>query len=331
MGKVLKSNALRNVRRASENVRRDGLKKKSKSAPRRGDRRLDTKQHVEQPIKLSNKKKAAAAAAAAEPANYGSQEYWESRHANSADFDSKFEWFLSYQDLKPILQASGISYENRKGMFIDLGCGTSRFLMELKQDGYRGSCLGLDYSAEAIQRMKAVTTHQVDYSVADATKFASNPDNVNAKVILDKSLMDTMLHQMGESGEEAVEAMLQQVSLALANESTFIVVTQMDPTTEKDAQFLTEVVVKQLTLNEDKKFLSEVVAHITSTGEDDDEEEGDDGALPVPTVFVFQFKPISKKPANFVLEMEIVEYEANARADGEEDSEEEDEDSEEEE
>ncbi|KAH9249893.1 hypothetical protein BASA81_012384 [Batrachochytrium salamandrivorans] len=314
--KVLKSSALQRVRRGSEQTRKQGLKKKkSKVQPKRPDRQLDNVQQQPQPTaprKKLNRSKPSAKPETVD--NYGSQAYWDSRHADKADFESKFEWFLGYQDLKPILESSAVDYELNKALFIDLGCGTSRFLMELKADGYQGPCLGLDYSPEAIDRMQDCGEHEVEYRVADATKFTQEDGMSNrlAKIVLDKSLMDTMLHQEAE-GHGAVQSMLREVVKVLENDSTFIVVTQLDPSSAKDASFLTEVVVRTLTEEENEgKFLSGVLAHVTNQG---DKQQGSEDVLPVPTVFVFQFKPVAERTEDFVLEMEIVEYEA-----GEEDS-----------
>lgn len=326
--KVLKSSALQKVRQGSEQARKQGLKKKkSKALPKRPDRQLDNVQQQPQPTAARKKLKQSKPAAKAETAdNYGSQAYWDSRHADKADFESKFEWFLGYQDLKPILESSAVDYDASKALFIDLGCGTSRFLMELKADGYQGPCLGLDYSPEAIERMQDCGEHEVEYRVADATKFANESGMLNrlAKVVLDKSLMDTMLHDETE-GHGAVQSMLREVTKVLETDSTFIVVTQLDPNSPKDAAFLTEVVVRTLTEEEEEggKFLSGVLAHVTSQG--DKQHDEDEDVLPVPTVFVFQFKPVAERTEDFVLEMEIVEYEAGD-GNGEEEEDEDDDD-----
>ena len=112
----LKSVALRNVRKTSEQVRKDQVKKSKKQPiPRRTPSPMVPAEAPVAPSSKKGKKKQQQPSSSQKTKqprlelqeesseNYGSLEYWEARHSKDDDYKEKFEWFLSYDDLKPIL------------------------------------------------------------------------------------------------------------------------------------------------------------------------------------------------------------------------------------
>jgi len=232
--------------------------------------------------------------------NYAEQDYWEQRYAKGDEVKKEFEWFLSYEDVHPLLEST-INYEDRTALFVDIGCGTSMFLRDLKRAGYQGRCLGLDFSKNAVDTMTArEDCAGIDFRVCDATQLDAVAKSIT--VILDKSLMDTMLHADDES---MAAKMLQAVGRSVHPEGVFISITQLDPRKQGDLAFMQSFVLGNLSMGSNK--VTSVTAHVTSPGAP--VKGRAEGKLEVPSVIIYRFSHSSKKDAE--VEVDIVEYEAS--------------------
>ena len=63
---------------------------------------------------------------AGEEHRYATRRYWAARYAAVGAGDV-FEWFLSFDDLRPLL-----GFVKRRSAVLDLGCGTSRLLCDMR-------------------------------------------------------------------------------------------------------------------------------------------------------------------------------------------------------
>jgi SAM-dependent methyltransferase len=224
--------------------------------------------------------------------NYGSNAYWNSRFKQGKDIANEFEWFLSYKDVEPLLR-NAINYDDRTAMFIDVGCGTSLFLRDLKQSGYLGPCIGVDFSENAIQTMKSrADCGGIDFKVWDATEVHHLVKG--ASVVLDKSLMDTLMHNEDEA---LVKNMLHSIAKSLKPDGRLIQITQLDPRKEADMNFLESVVLKNLRTSHSRVF--SVTAHLTTVAGSD---------KPVPSVLFYDFR---SGPDDYErnVNIDLIEYE----------------------
>lgn len=239
--------------------------------------------------------------------SYGSHAYWEHRYSTGTDVKAEFEWFLSYSDCSSILKTA-LDFSDETAVALDLGCGTSFFLRDLKKDGYQGKCVGLDYSEVAVKAMnKRRDCKTCEFVRGDATRLKKALLEGNVKVpidvVLDKSLMDTLLH----NDEDMLVEVLRGVAEVVKDCGVWVCITQLDPRKEKDQEFLARVVLPALC--NDRVGIESLQAHVTKV------EEGDDAPLPVPTILIARFKPkhVTKKrrgasAGNGNVEIEIIEY-----------------------
>jgi SAM-dependent methyltransferase len=122
---------------------------------------------------------------------YGDLDYWRQRYSNASDAppaggdtagtpaapprrkkkkrrllegetDETDEWLLSYVELGPIIRrALSSTPGGADGRVLDLGCGTSRFLADLRADGHRGELIGARNRGDvfAIRPEPVMATH----------------------------------------------------------------------------------------------------------------------------------------------------------------------------
>jgi len=82
---------------------------------------------------------------------YASQEYWQLRYSNLNTANSiEFEWLHSYDAIKPLFQF----LVKLDASVLDVGCGTSRFVGDLRADGHRGRVVAIDYSRAAVECLR---------------------------------------------------------------------------------------------------------------------------------------------------------------------------------
>jgi len=234
--------------------------------------------------------------------DYASVDYWNERYEKGEDIEKSFEWFVRYSDIEPILRST-VNYKDRTAICVDLGCGTSMFLRDLKNAGYKGPCLGLDYSKGAIDVMKTrKDCLNVDFRVCDATEFHHTVKG--ASLIVDKSLIDTVMHCEDET---IVSKVLRAIAKCVKADGHFVSVTQLDPRKPKDLAFLKDVVLKNLCSG--SHFVNSVTAHVTATPATE---------TPVPSVIVYNFGSAARNIVENV-EVDVIEYE-NSESDDVDDS-----------
>ena len=174
-----------------------------------------------------------------EQPDYGSLAYWDARHKGRDDQAAKFEWFASFEDIRPFVATHLKRF--RTGVVVDLGCGLSRLIVDVAAAWPALRCIGVDFSNEAVRVMRASPNlpDNVSFAQADASQslgFASA-----CVLVLDKSLMDTLLH--ANDGETRVASMLRRVALQLCDGGAWMCMTQLDPRKADDDEFLRTVVL----------------------------------------------------------------------------------------
>ena len=160
---------------------------------------------------------------------YGSKEYWDKRYskceAQRATDDETNEWLLSYADIRGILAAAmPLGKDSR---VLDVGCGNSKLLPDLRDNGHSGELVGIDISGISVARTvcggKDIQVEEVDattaYTVFGADAF---------EVVLDKSTIDAMLCD-DTDGMTTVRSYAQQVSGLLCVGGCFFVVSHNHP------------------------------------------------------------------------------------------------------
>ncbi len=159
---------------------------------------------------------------------YGSKEYWDKRYREceaQRAADETTEWLLSYADIQGILAAA--MPLGRDSRVLDVGCGNSKLLPDLRDNGHRGDLVGIDISGISVARSvcagKDIQVEEVDattaYTVFGADAF---------EVVLDKSTIDAMLCDDAD-GMATVRAYAQQVSGLLCVGGCFFVVSHNHP------------------------------------------------------------------------------------------------------
>lgn len=139
------------------------------------------------------------AAAHAPPAfgqetKYATQSYWEERYvqlANNASSreDVGFEWFLSYDAMRPLLQAI---IRKRDAAILDVGCGTSSLLADLRHNGHTGRLVGIDYAASAIEASRRVIG-DVEVELKCANVLDMDFEDQSFDVVVDKGTIDAIM------------------------------------------------------------------------------------------------------------------------------------------
>ncbi|KAF4698807.1 hypothetical protein FOZ63_026066, partial [Perkinsus olseni] len=80
------------------------------------------------------------------------------------DADSTDEWHFSFEAMKELLP------EKKDITVVDVGCGVSSFLHSMREAGYTGRLVGLDYSPSAIDMCKE-QFKEVEYHNKEAAEM----------------------------------------------------------------------------------------------------------------------------------------------------------------
>lgn len=83
--------------------------------------------------------------------DYGSHLYWEERYEKGGS-DQTFEWYQSYEALKPYIKPWIDAFKKDKVEFLNVGCGNSLFGEQLFLDQL-GSVVNIDFSVNVIDAM----------------------------------------------------------------------------------------------------------------------------------------------------------------------------------
>ena len=156
---------------------------------------------------------------AGEEHRYATQRYWAARYAAVGAGDV-FEWFLSFDDLRPLL-----SFVRRRSAVLDLGCGTSRLLCDMREAGYAGRLVGVDCAAAALRSVKERSEAcHVELVEADATTLAPFAD-ATFDVVVDKGTVDALISGDAAAATEACAA----AGRVLKRGGRFVVVSHRRP------------------------------------------------------------------------------------------------------
>ena len=156
---------------------------------------------------------------AGEEHRYATQRYWAARYAAVGAGDV-FEWFLSFEDLRPLLR-----FVRRRSAVLDLGCGTSRLLCDMREAGYAGRLVGVDCAAAALRSVKERSEAcHVELVEADATTLAPFAD-ATFDVVVDKGTVDALISGDAAAATEACAA----AGRVLKRGGRFVVVSHRRP------------------------------------------------------------------------------------------------------
>ena len=156
---------------------------------------------------------------AGEEHRYATESYWAARYAAVGAGDV-FEWFLSFDDLQPLL-----SFVKRRSAVLDLGCGTSRLLCDMREAGYAGRLVGVDCAAAALRSVKERSEAcHVELVEADATTLAPFAD-ATFDVVVDKGTVDALISGDAAAATEACAA----AGRVLKRGGRFVVVSHRRP------------------------------------------------------------------------------------------------------
>jgi len=156
---------------------------------------------------------------------YASKEYWESRYKRKLDpsdgeqadrkrpagepsSEETDEWFFNYANVEFLLHAYCLNRRSKEEVsLLDVGCGNSPFLIDMRKDGWSGRAAACDFSLMAL---KAFEQKCQDAKVPTAWKDSTRPAKQLIKlvecdcrrlldyfprpvdIIIDKGTMDAM-------------------------------------------------------------------------------------------------------------------------------------------
>ncbi|KAJ4391904.1 Protein-lysine N-methyltransferase efm4 [Gnomoniopsis smithogilvyi] len=153
-----------------------------------------------------------------EPSELGTKEYWDSLYTteltnntsnptdrgtvwfDDSDAEAKLLEFLDTQSTEPC-SPSLDPLAQATTSFLDLGCGNGSLLFALREEGWEGRCLGVDYSEKSIALAKQIAQSEekeaVEFAVWDV--FRSGYETVldgaqkdGWDVVLDKGTFDAI-------------------------------------------------------------------------------------------------------------------------------------------
>lgn len=165
---------------------------------------------------------------------FGTKRYWDSHYAKYATqqaADDTDEWYLAYTGgLDEIL--SGAMSRGRDSAVLDIGCGTSRMLRDMRESGHVGELVGCDFSGVELAR-RCNAGLDIAIKEADCRSCAAVLGRDAFDLILDKGTVDALLCDEDE-GEENVRRECGQVREMLRVGGTFCLVTPKYPEEEEE-------------------------------------------------------------------------------------------------
>jgi SAM-dependent methyltransferase len=148
---------------------------------------------------------------------YSEQRYWQQRHT----LDRSFEWFLTgTAQLMPLLDLL-LAPDRLDSRVLDLGCGTSSLLSDMRAAGYTGQLRGVDFSPRAVSCCSAAARAAghgdaaPSFHCADAANLSSLVGDGDVDVVVDKAT----LHGIFSSprGEQIAARVLSEVHRIMAD------------------------------------------------------------------------------------------------------------------
>ena len=164
---------------------------------------------------------------------FGTKGYWDSHYTSCATQqadDDTDEWYLSFADLSEIL--SGAMPHGKDSAVLDIGCGTSRMLRDMRESGHTGELIGTDFSGVELAR-RCNAGLDIAIKEADCRDCADLLGQEAFDLILDKGTVDALLCDESE-GEENVRRECSQVREMLRVGGAFCLVTPKYPEEEDE-------------------------------------------------------------------------------------------------
>jgi len=122
--------------------------------------------------------------------DFGSPQYWEEHYAS--ENGEMFDWLGNYALFRDhVLRATA---GNKSSAIVDLGCGTSRLLEELHDEGYT-NLVGVDISnvaVDAMRRRNLAARPSIRWLQADALDLGGALPDASVDIVIDKTTMDAV-------------------------------------------------------------------------------------------------------------------------------------------
>ncbi|KAI8321272.1 S-adenosyl-L-methionine-dependent methyltransferase [Martensiomyces pterosporus] len=162
-------------------------------------------------------------------AEYGTKEYWQKRYEQEPD--EAFDWFKTYEDLKPLF---GRHIPDKESRILMLGCGNSTLSGDMYDDGYE-NIVNVDYSDIVVGQMRQRTSHQprMTWEVMDVRQLELESGSID--VAIDKGTLDALMCEKGDVWEpskelcENVAREVDEVERVLGDNGRFIWITFGQP------------------------------------------------------------------------------------------------------
>lgn len=152
--------------------------------------------------------------------NYGEPDYWEKRYQEQRG--RTFDWLEDFNALRPFL--SVLLKQDSK--ILNLGCGNSTLAEELFANGFK-NIVNVDISEEAIRQMRerCQEMQELSWLVMDCKNLSFG--NETFDIVIDKSLLDTLL--CGDSAYLNVALMTKEVQRVLKVGGIYLMISYGQP------------------------------------------------------------------------------------------------------
>ncbi|CAO3671229.1 unnamed protein product [Umbelopsis vinacea] len=160
-----------------------------------------------------------------DPTAYKTQEYWEERYQKESP-QVTFDWFKTYEDLKPTLNET---IPSKDASILMLGCGNSTLGEDMYDDGYK-NITNIDYSSTVIKQMEERCSDRLEMDIRDL-KF----EDQSFDIVIDKGTMDALMCDRGDVWDPSpelikeVKAEVDEVTRVLKIGGKFIYITFGQP------------------------------------------------------------------------------------------------------
>lgn len=153
--------------------------------------------------------------------DFGNPQYWEEHYA--AEDGEVFDWLGNFELFRDhVLGATG---GDKHAAIVDLGCGTSRFLEELHDEGF-SNLAGVDISrvaVDAMRRRNLATRPSIRWLQADALDLGAALPDGSVDLLIDKTTMDAVSCSVGCWNQNLVR-IVAEASRVLREGGTYLVV-----------------------------------------------------------------------------------------------------------
>lgn len=124
--------------------------------------------------------------------SFGTKQYWDWHYggcdAQRPDDDTD-EWYLQYSQLEGLLAPA--LRQGRDSAVLDMGCGTSRMLRDMREAGHLGLLVGSDFSGVDLAR-RCNAGHDIRVEEVDARSCSELFGAESFDAVLDKGTLDAL-------------------------------------------------------------------------------------------------------------------------------------------